>query len=82
MLVCGATSGETASIDIRTMYNKQASIIGAYLGTKPQLIGLLKFMKLKKIRPLIDSTFRLSDVAKAQTRMENSEHFGKIVLQN
>ncbi|MFQ5970097.1 MAG: zinc-binding dehydrogenase [Nitrososphaerales archaeon] len=82
MLVCGATTGETTSIDIRTVYNKQASITGAYLGTKSQLIGLLEFMKLKKIRPLIDSTFTLSDVAKAQTRMENSEHFGKLVLQN
>ncbi len=82
MIVCGATSGETASIEIRTVYNKQASIIGAYLGTKSELIGLLKFMKLKKIRPLIDTIFKLSDVAKAQTRMENSEHFGKIVLQN
>lgn len=82
MVVCGATSGETASIEIRTVYNKQASIIGTYLGTKSELIGLLKFMKLKKIRPLIDSTFKLSDAAKAQTRMKNSEHFGKIVLQN
>jgi len=30
--------------------------------------------------PLIDSTFALADAAKAHTRMESSEHIGKIVL--
>ena len=81
MAVCGATTGETANVEIRTVYNKQASIIGAYLGTKAELVEMMKFMQAKKIRPIIDSKFRLSEAAKAHERMEKSEHFGKIVLQ-
>lgn len=81
MAVCGATSGETANIEIRTVYNKQASIIGAYLGTKAELVEMMRFMQAKKIRPVIDSKFELSQAAKAHERMEKSEHFGKIVLQ-
>jgi len=81
MLVCGTTTGGIASVDIRAFYNKQAAILGAYLGTKSQLLELLSFITSKKIRPVIDSTFRLSDAAKAQSRMERSEHFGKLVLQ-
>jgi len=81
MLVCGTTTGGVASVDIRALYSKQAAIIGAYLGTRSQLLELLVFMASKKIKPVIDSTFKLSDAAKAQSRMEKSEHFGKIVLQ-
>ncbi len=80
MLVCGTTTGGIASVDIRAFYSKQAAIIGASLGTKSQLLELLSFMESKKIRPVIDSTFKLSDAAMAQSRMERSEHFGKIVL--
>jgi NADPH:quinone reductase len=31
-------------------------------------------------RPVIDSTFKLGEAAAAHTRMERSEHIGKIVL--
>jgi NADPH:quinone reductase-like Zn-dependent oxidoreductase len=81
MVVCGATTGETANIEIRTVYNKQATIIGAYLGTKKELVEMMRFMQAKKIKPVIDSKFKLRDAAKAQSRMEKSEHFGKIILQ-
>jgi len=33
-----------------------------------------------KIKPVVDSTFPLADVAKAHARMESSAHIGKIVL--
>ncbi|WP_458388984.1 NAD(P)H-quinone oxidoreductase [Sphingomonas sp. F9_3S_D5_B_2] len=34
-----------------------------------------------RLRPVIDSTFALADVAKAHARMESGEHVGKIVLE-
>ncbi len=81
MVVCGTTSGNVASVDIRSFYSRQLAIFGAYLGTRAELFELLMFMASKKIKPVIDSVFRLGDAAKAQSRMERSEHFGKIVLQ-
>lgn len=80
MMVCGATTGDTANVDIRTLYAKQVSITGASLGTKSQLLSMLDFMDEHKIKPLIDSTFRLSEAASAQSKMERSEQFGKIIL--
>jgi NADPH:quinone reductase-like Zn-dependent oxidoreductase len=80
MAVCGATSGEVANIEIRTVYNKQASIIGAYLGTKKELVEMMRFMQTKKIRPVIDSKIDLRKAAYAHERMEKNQHFGKIVL--
>ena len=45
MLACGTTSGSEATINIRAFYSKEARVIGAYLGTKSQLVSLHKFMK-------------------------------------
>jgi len=80
MLACGTTTGSEATINIREFYSKEAQIIGAYLGSKSQLVSLHKFMKLKKIKPLIDSIFKLKDVKLAHERMDQSNQFGKIIL--
>ncbi len=80
MLACGTTTGSEANINIREFYSKEATIIGVYLGTKSQLVSLHKFMKLKKIKPLIDSIYKLKDVRQAHEKMEQSNQFGKIIL--
>lgn len=80
MIACGTTTGGEGSVNIRSFYSKEATIVGAYLGTGTQLVALHKFMKLKKIRPVIDSTFDLSEARAAQEKMESGSQFGKIIL--
>ncbi|MGQ0795714.1 MAG: zinc-binding dehydrogenase [Nitrosopumilaceae archaeon] len=80
MIACGTTTGTEAIVNIRALYSKEAQIIGTYLGSKSQLVSLYRFMKLKKLKPIIDSIFDLKDVKKAHKRMESSNQFGKIVL--
>ena len=80
MIACGTTSGGEAAVNIRSFYSKEAQIIGAYLGSKSQLTSLHKFMKLKKIKPVIDSIFELKDARAAHEKMEKSNQFGKILL--
>ena len=80
MIACGTTTGGEGIVNIRAFYSKEAQIIGAYLGSKSQLISLHKFMKLKKIKPAIDSIFELKDAKLAHQKMEKSNQFGKILL--
>jgi NADPH:quinone reductase-like Zn-dependent oxidoreductase len=80
MIACGTTTGGEAIVNIRSFYSKEAQIIGTYLGSKSQLVALHKFMKLKKIRPIIDSVFDLKDAKAAHQKMEKSNQFGKILL--
>lgn len=80
MIACGTTTGGEAMVNIRSLYSKEAQIIGAYLGSKSQLVSLHKFMKLKKIKPVIDSVFELKDAKTAHQKMEKSNQFGKILL--
>ena len=42
---------------------------------------VLPLLAAGKVKPVIDSTFPLTDAAKAHARMESSVHIGKIVLQ-
>jgi NADPH2:quinone reductase len=41
---------------------------------------VLPIIATGRIKPVIDSTFALADAAAAHTRMESSDHIGKIVL--
>ena len=80
MVSCGTTSGAEATVNIRSFYSKEGQIIGAYLGSKSQLSSLHKFMKLKNIKPAIDSIYNLKDAKLAHQKMEKSNQFGKILL--
>lgn len=80
LVACGTTSGAEATVNIRAFYSKEATIVGAYLGSRSQLVSLHKFMKSKRIRPLIDSIFELRDARAAQQKMEQGSQFGKILL--
>jgi NADPH:quinone reductase-like Zn-dependent oxidoreductase len=80
MAVCGMTSGNDAVVPVRMFYSKQVAMTGALMGSKAQLIELLKFVKAKKIEPVIDSVFPLKEARGAQERMEQGLHAGKILL--
>jgi NADPH:quinone reductase-like Zn-dependent oxidoreductase len=80
MAVCGMTSGNEATVPVRTFYTKQIVMVGSLLGTQAQLQKLINFMMRKKIRPVIDSIFPLQDAKEAQKKMEAGMHAGKILL--
>ncbi len=77
---CGVTSGGKAEVDIRYVFVRQFSLLGSYMGGMGELLKVLKFFEDGRLKPVVDSVFPLQDAAKAQERMEKSQHFGKIVL--
>ena len=80
MAVCGMTSGNNATVPVRTFYTKQIVMTGAFLGTKEQLQSLIRFVDKKKIRPVIDSVLPLKEAPLAHERMEAGKHMGKMML--
>jgi NADPH:quinone reductase-like Zn-dependent oxidoreductase len=77
---CGVTSGGKAEIDIRYIFVRQFSLMGSYMGGTGELLKVLTFFEDGELKPVVDSVFLLNEAAAAQSRMEKSEHFGKIVL--
>jgi NADPH:quinone reductase-like Zn-dependent oxidoreductase len=78
--MCGTTTGNVASFQIRPLYSKQIQIYGALIGSKLQLLELIEFIDEKKILSKIDSIFSLSEVQDAHNRLERGEQLGKILI--
>ena len=81
LVTCGATTGANGAINLNALFAKQLTIQGSYMGTKGELLRAARFFFAGQLAPAIDRTFPLHDAAAAQRRMEQSEQFGKIVLE-
>ncbi|MBI1873010.1 MAG: zinc-binding dehydrogenase [Acidobacteria bacterium] len=81
LVTCGATTGPAASLDLRWLFGRQLSLLGSYMGAKGELLEASRWFFDGKLRPVLDESFPLALAADAQRRMEDSQHFGKIVLE-
>jgi NADPH:quinone reductase-like Zn-dependent oxidoreductase len=80
LVTCGATTGFDAGIDLRFLFSRQLSLLGSYMGTKSELIAVMKLVASGHLKPVIDRTFPLSGCADAHRYLEAGEQFGKVVL--
>lgn len=80
LVTCGATSGPDAKLDLRYIYSRHLNILGSYMGSKRDLLEMLRFVREGRLKPVIDSVFPLSETRAAQQKMEERNVFGKIVI--
>jgi len=80
LVTCGATTGFEAQIDLRYLFSRQLSVLGSYMGTLGELHEVLKHVFSRKLKPVVDRTFPLSEVRAAHEYLESSKMFGKVVL--
>jgi len=76
----GATAGNWSEVVPHLLFWKQISILGSTMGSDKDFKEMLEFVKLHRIKPIVDSVFSLEDGFKAFRKMERSAQFGKIVL--
>ena len=80
IVVCGATAGHQATVDLRRVFAMRLEILGSTMGTASELAALLDFVVSKGIRPVIDSTYGFTAVADAFARLNSGEVFGKVAI--
>jgi len=80
IVTCGATTGPKVEIDLRFFFTQQHAILGAYMGSRHDLLQALRLIERRVLRPVVDSVFPLEQLREAQERMEKREMFGKIVI--
>lgn len=80
LVTCGSTTDFMAKVDLRYIFSRHQTIFGSWMGSKQELIEVLKFFPSGKLKPVIDSVFPLSQAADAQRRLMERKNFGKIVL--
>ena len=80
LVTCGATAGYLAQTDIRYLFMRQASIMGAYMGSKSELLQAMRELERGTLKPVVDRVFPLKEAAEAHRAMEDRKVFGKLVL--
>jgi len=80
IVVCGATTGHSPPARLYRLWWKQLAIYGSTMGMPSDFEGAYELIREGLARVHVDSTFPLSEAARAHERLESGEQFGKIVL--
>lgn len=80
LVTCGATTGGHVKVDARFVFSRQLTIMGAYLGTRAELMEVASLVGAGKLKPVIDRVFPLEQAREAQEVMLSRKFFGKLVL--
>jgi NADPH:quinone reductase-like Zn-dependent oxidoreductase len=79
IVTCGSTSGVKAEVAMPRLFFAQMDLLGSTMGNAGEFEAVLKAMD-GGMRPVVDSTYPLSDVQAALKRLDAAEQFGKVVL--
>jgi NADPH2:quinone reductase len=89
-IVVGLSGGRSSELDLGLVLRKRLRIIGTSLRTRPleEKIAAARSFQSQvgpllgsgRVVPVIDSVFRMQNVADAHRRMEANANFGKLVL--
>ncbi len=80
LVVCGASSGAAAAVDLIDLFTRQLSLIGSSDGTPRELAEVFRLLDQGVIDPRIDTVLPLADVAAAQERLARRDHYGRVLL--
>jgi NADPH:quinone reductase-like Zn-dependent oxidoreductase len=80
VIVCGSTSGPTATLELQRLFFLQIEVLGSTMGTRAELSQLLAFLVAADVRPVIDSSMPLTNAKDGFEKLAGGDVFGKIVL--
>jgi NADPH:quinone reductase-like Zn-dependent oxidoreductase len=77
----GVLTGRSGEIPTGMLMRKQARLHGLIVGNRQQQQDYVRALEATGIRPVIDSSFPLEEIAGAFRHEESGRHFGKICLE-
>jgi NADPH:quinone reductase-like Zn-dependent oxidoreductase len=80
LVLCGATTGSDVPTDLRYVFNRELTIYGSYMAGMGELLEVVKLFRERRLKAVVDSVYPLAEAKEAQSKLESSKHFGKIVL--
>jgi NADPH:quinone reductase-like Zn-dependent oxidoreductase len=81
IVICGATTGPTVSLDLRRLFWHQWSLLGSTMGSRREFAEIVRLAHQGRLWPVVDRVVPLADGATAYERMRRGEHTGKLVLE-
>ena len=80
MVVCGATTGPIAEVDVRQLFWRQLGIIGSTMASQKEFEAVMRLVGQGRLKPVIHAVMPMSKAREANEILEADEQFGKIVL--
>lgn len=81
--ICGSTSGTKMEITVPRLFFRQHRLVGSTMGNHGEFREVTAMLAHGVVAPPpVDSTYALSDLRSALTRLEAEEQFGKVVLEH
>jgi len=80
LAISGAIGGPLAEIDLRKLYLKDLSLLGATFQPDEVFENLIGYVERNEIRPVVSATYPLSEIVRAQQDFLAKKHIGKLVL--
>jgi NADPH:quinone reductase-like Zn-dependent oxidoreductase len=76
----GAIGGPLVTLDMRTFYLKDLTLVGCTAWDEPVFPNLISYIERGELRPLVAKTFPLERIADAQREFLEKKHVGNFVL--
>jgi NADPH:quinone reductase-like Zn-dependent oxidoreductase len=81
VVLCGASSGSEATIDLVDVFARQVSIIGSSDGSRRELHEVFRLLAEGRVAPPpISAELPLERAADAQALLASRDHFGRVLL--
>ncbi len=80
VVTVGTTTGSRVELELREVFTKRLTIVGAFLGTAGLLPRLLGLFSRGGLTPVIDRAYPLDEAAEAHRALEAGRVFGNLVL--
>lgn len=80
LVLCGASSGSEARIDLIDLFARELSVIGSTAGTRRELLEVLRLLDAGAIDPRIDTVLPLEEAPAAHQRLGRRDHYGRLLL--
>ncbi len=81
LVICGATSGSSVSLDLRRLFWHQWSILGSTLGSRREYAEIVRLAGQGKLWPIIDRIVPWDEATTAFERLHRGEQVGKLVIE-
>jgi NADPH:quinone reductase-like Zn-dependent oxidoreductase len=80
IVTCGATSGDAPSAELGRVFFQQLRIIGSTMGSREELLELLRLCVVSGVRPIIDRVLPLAQAREGFAALASGDVFGKVVV--
>lgn len=77
----GVLTGFAGEVSIPAVFSNQIRISGISIGSRADQEDMIRAITVNRIRPVIDRSFALPEIAAAFAYYESQKHFGKVCLE-